>query len=100
MNKYNLEKLQEEVIESRGLYPKYIAVMLFAAIFTPDRSIWSESFRFIVSAIGFLPLLAITIKYKPIRTREQNRILKQHVIAWGVIFCSCLYSMMRELLEM
>lgn len=99
MNKYNLEKLQEEVIISRGLYPKYIAIMLFATIFTPDRNIWTESFRFIVSTIGFLPLLVITIKYKRMRTMEQSRILKQHVIAWGVIFLSCLYSMMREILK-
>lgn len=64
MDKYNLEKLQEEIIECRGLYPKYIAIMLFVTIFTPDRNVWTESFRFIVSTIGFLPLLVITIKYK------------------------------------
>lgn len=100
MGKFNLENLQEEVIESRGVYPKYIAIMLVVTIFTPDRNIWTESFRFIVSAIGFLPLFVITIKYKRSRTMEQSRILKQHVLAWGVIFFSCLYSIMREILEM
>ncbi|WP_054344980.1 hypothetical protein [[Clostridium] symbiosum] len=94
MGRESLKKLQDGVLESKGIYPVYVAVMLFASVFTPANNTARDIIQITLASVAFFPLLYAYFRYKKNRTREQNRILKFHTIVWGCIIFGrlCSYS--------
>jgi len=54
MGRESLKKLQDGVLESKGIYPVYVAVMLFASVFTPANNTARDIIQITLASLFFL----------------------------------------------
>lgn len=53
MGRESLKKLQDGVLESKGIYPVYVAVMLFASVFTPANNTARDIIQITLASVAF-----------------------------------------------
>ncbi len=96
MIKLNLQKMQDDILEHKGLQSIYsFFFILCHVVSSPDFPIISEAIRLLVSGVGFVTLLLMFFYCRQGRTAEQSELIRTYAIFLGLFTAVAIFNIIR-----
>lgn len=96
MIKANLQKIQDDILERKGLQSIYSFFLILSIVVSyPDFPIISEAIRALVSGAGFVTLLLMFFYCRQGRTAEQSELIRTYTIFLGVLTAVAIFNIIR-----
>lgn len=96
MIKANLQKIQDDILERKGLQSIYSFFLILSIVVSyPDFPIISEAIRALVSGAGFVTLLLMFFNCRQGRTAEQSELIRTYTIFLGVLTAVAIFNIIR-----
>lgn len=95
MNKSNLEKIQEDILNSQGSFNHYLIVFVLAFFLEPSMEIKEISFipRLTVLSVGVVYLVAVIFKFRNQRSKNQTKKLWIYLVVMVITLISVVRKM-------
>ena len=99
MIKANLQKIQDDILEHKGLQSIYCFFLILSLVVThADFPVFSETIRALVSGTGFVMLLLMFFNCRQGRTAEQNKLIGSYTIFLGLLTVVAISKIIRLVL--